>query len=353
MAVLDEFPFPLGAPMAQELLRTMADLYDTERATLRFVARFGIAGREITRGLPAEDLWQDLLTMLARKGTLREAVHATRDAFPRNPNAPLLNALLADDPGADNAAGVLPPKRAPVDFDASITAKDEALLFRDDLTMGLGDVPKLIDTLNRMLMLAPAVCLLRAQNANAEQIATGFRITTDLVLSNHHVLCPAGSVATKVVADFGFEVDADGKSLPVTSLVGTADAITGEKADDWAVVRIGGMQPEWPVVPLDDAPAPKVGDRAYILQHPNARQKRLGFVRNAISDVDERSVRYLTDTEPGSSGSPVFDSHGRLIALHRSGGEPIKVAGQLPIAKNEGIRINRVLERLKASKALQ
>jgi V8-like Glu-specific endopeptidase len=219
--------------------------------------------------------------------------------------------------------------------------------------MALGDVPNLIDTLDRMLMLAPAVCLLRAQNANAEEIATGFRIRTDLVLSNRHVLYPAGNVATKVVADFGFEVDADGKSLPVTSLVATADTITGEKADDWAVVQIGGMQPEWPVVALDDAPAPKVGDRAYILQHPSARQKRLGYVRNTISDVDERSVKYLTDTEAGSSGSPVFDARGRLIALHRRGGEPVKVAGQLPVAKNEGIRISRVLQRLKAVKILQ
>ena len=51
------------------------------------------------------------------------------------------------------------------------------------------------------------------------------------------------------------------------------------------------------MLPLDAASAPKAGDLAYILQHPNGQQKRLGFVRNMISEVDDGVVRYLTDTE--------------------------------------------------------
>ena len=102
-------------------------------------------------------------------------------------------------------------------------------------------------------------------------------------------------------------------------------------------------------MPLDGGPAPKVGDLAYILQHPGGQQKRLGFVRNMISDVTPGVVRYLTDTEPGSSGAPVFDASGRVIALHHKGGTPQEVLGKPPVAKNEGIRISRVLERLKAT----
>src|ERR1700730_6494858 len=84
-----------------------------------------------------------------------------------------------------------------------------------------------------------------------------------------------------------------GKRLAVRSLAGSLDAIKGEKDDDWAVVKVTDMNSEWPVIALDPVPAPKVNDLTYILQHPNAQQKRLGFVRNRITDVDERVVRHL------------------------------------------------------------
>jgi hypothetical protein len=203
-----------------------------------------------------------------------------------------------------------------------------------------------------MIAIAPAICLLRVDNPLGTFFGTGFRIGEDLILSNHHVLFPKNIVATKVQADFGFDVDAGGASIAVTSLPGTVGTIRGEKPDDWAVIRIPGMKPEWPILPLDAAPAPAVGDLAYILQHPGGQQKRLGFVRNTISDIDDGVVKYLTDTEPGSSGAPVFDIAGRLIALHHAGGRPVEVAGKPPVAKNEGIRISRVLARMKASGAL-
>jgi len=94
---------------------------------------------------------------------------------------------------------------------------------------------------------------------------------------------------------------------------------------------------------------PSVNDNAYIIQHPGGQHKRLGFVRNTVSDVADRVVHYLTDTEPGSSGGPVFDEQGQLIALHHRGGTPTEVAGKPPVSKNEGIRIDRVHEGLKAA----
>jgi hypothetical protein len=53
-------------------------------------------------------------------------------------------------------------------------------------------------------------------------------------------------------------------------------------------------------------------------------------------------VRYRTNTEGGSSGSPVFDQNWQLVALHHAG-DPSWVAKY-----NEGIPISLILAQLKA-----
>jgi hypothetical protein len=97
-----------------------------------------------------------------------------------------------------------------------------------------------------------------------------------------------------------------------------------------------------PVLGLAGAPVPNDGDRAFIVQHPDGRQRRLGFVRNVITAVTDDRVQYLTDTQPGSSGAPVFDAQCRLIALHHRGGTPTQKTGKAPLTKNQGVRISRV-----------
>jgi S1-C subfamily serine protease len=348
MGILDEFPYPFGQPMAQELMRMMAGLYRTQREAELLTEPLGVDPLEITPDLSPVELWHDLLLMLARNGKVRPAVEAARKRAEGNSRAPFLDALLADKTAPVSAQSVGDDGKP--DFDDTVTTP-EALLFFDDLTMPVGQVSNLIGTLGKMVAIAPAICLLRVRNVFGEFYGTGFRIGKDLILTNHHVLFPKNTVAASVHADFGFDVDVNGKSLAVTPLQGTVDSIKGEKPDDWAVVKVADMKDDWPVIALDDAPAPKAGDLAYILQHP--QQKRLGFVRNTISDVADGVIRYLTDTEPGSSGAPVFDAKGRLIALHHAGGRPVEIAGKPPVAKNEGVRISRVLERLQAGDVLR
>jgi V8-like Glu-specific endopeptidase len=70
----------------------------------------------------------------------------------------------------------------------------------------------------------------------------------------------------------------------------------------------------------------------------------VAYTRNRITFVDNRIVQYLTDTDVGSSGSPVFDEKGSLISLPHAGGRPQEVAGQAPLKKNEGIRIEPILK---------
>ena len=118
--------------------------------------------------------------------------------------------------------------------------------------------------------------------------------------------------------------------------------------DDWAVVRaIDPLDDAWPKISLADLPVPVLQAPAYIVQHPMGQRKRVGFVRNQISYLDERVVHYLTDTDVGSSGSPVLDAAGRLIALHHRGGRPQETPGKPPLRKNEGVRMSRIAAALK------
>ncbi|MEU4445450.1 hypothetical protein AB0K14_26485 [Actinosynnema sp. NPDC050801] len=63
---------------------------------------------------------------------------------------------------------------------------------------------------------------------------------------------------------------------------------------------------------------------------------------------DDRKVHYLTDTQVGSSGAPVFNATGDLIAVHHAGGRPQEVAGKPLMRKNEGIRASRIASALAA-----
>jgi len=125
--------------------------------------------------------------------------------------------------------------------------------------------------------------------------------------------------------------------------------IEGDPADDWAVIRTAApLDPAILTLPLTAFADPVREAPAFIVQHPGGDRKRVAYVRNQITDFDDQVVHYLSDTQSGSSGSPVLNEDGKLVALHRIGGRPQEVAGKLPLRKNEGVRISRILEGLEA-----
>src|SRR5262249_56211018 len=48
-------------------------------------------------------------------------------------------------------------------------------------------------------------------------------------------------------------------------------------------------------------------ERVTIIQHPGGHYKKISMQNNFVAYADDRVVQYTTSTEPGSSGSPVFD----------------------------------------------
>jgi V8-like Glu-specific endopeptidase len=63
----------------------------------------------------------------------------------------------------------------------------------------------------------------------------------------------------------------------------------------------------------------------YIIGHPSGRDLELSLQDNYLLACNEMLMHYRTPTEPGSSGSPVFESNAwEVVALHHKGKEKMK-----------------------------
>ena len=82
------------------------------------------------------------------------------------------------------------------------------------------------------------------------------------------------------------------------------------------------------------------GLRLNIIQHPRGRKKEVVVQQNTLTDVHANVIHYYSDTDYGSSGSPVFNNTWDLMALHHAR-KPSENA-------NEGIRIDKIVADLRA-----
>jgi Trypsin-like peptidase domain len=346
MALLDELHYPWHEPLARQLHRTLVDLYPSNQAAVLLAGEAGVDTSSIFQQQPVMFLWKEIVDAAAQGNFLPELVRRALDRLsPVHPSRPFLEELLAGENPAVSAEPRSVDGAPSFLHDDDTVSEPEAKLFGDDLTLPVGQVPGLITALGNALAVAPSVCKLTVGFSPGEQFGTAFRIAPDLLLTNWHVVhrLGDGAPAVKVSAEFGFDDDAQGVPLAPKVVRCNAVPMASDHADDWAVVRATDpLTVAWPAVSLANVAVPAVNGPAYIVQHPMGQRKRIGFVRNQISYVDDRVVHYLTDTDVGSSGSPVLDAAGRLIALHHRGGRPQETVGGAPVRKNEGIRMSRI-----------
>jgi hypothetical protein len=333
-------PYPWHLPLARDLQKRLVNtFYESDEI------------RQLIRGANAPDwlrisfsrtpyqIWVDILNLAAQEGSLRILLQFIVDEgkVTKTLSAFVKDLLEEKTPPADPSPGG--GREGPA-FSDGIT-KEEALLFGEDLSESVGVIADLIAGVERVMKWKPAVCHLSVTaDDGGVWIGTGTLLTGNRILTNHHVLYPLARPATAVVVHFNYESDAAGAMIASTVVAGDVATMKSNAADDWATINV---VPPVGIIPFDlaanFAPA-KVPERALILQHPAGKPKRLAFVRNRISSVSDRRVYYLTDTEGGSSGSPVFNTAGKVVALHRAGGVPQKLIGVDPIKKNEGIRMD-------------
>ena len=87
------------------------------------------------------------------------------------------------------------------------------------------------------------------------------------------------------------------------------------------------------------------GQHVNVIQHPRGRRKEVSLQRNNLTNIYSTRVRYTSDTEPGSSGSAVFNNQWDLIAIHHAAGEWDTVNNVW--VSNEGMRIDKIVADLR------
>lgn len=215
------------------------------------------------------------------------------------------------------------------------------------LTKGI-DTMRPISFLEKGVQVAKSVA--RVVLATGE-MGSGFLIKDNLLVTNHHVL-PNANAAQDAHVEFNFQKTIDNKDAEIQSyslLPGDCfftSPLEQEGGDDWTVVRIdGNANTTWGELTLKTA-TPKKQDEVIIIQHPGGGPKQIALTHNIVAYAGERRIQYLTDTQKGSSGSPVFDLNWQVVALHHAGGLIREPGTKQSYFRNQGIHVNALLQGL-------
>jgi endonuclease I/V8-like Glu-specific endopeptidase len=201
---------------------------------------------------------------------------------------------------------------------------------------------------------------------------TGFMVSPRLLLTNNHVLQTKQDTLYSEV-EFDYQYDRFGRLLPVVNYSLEPDTffITNRNLD-FTLVAVsdnsvrGDVELKtygWNRLIGEEGKA-LIGDSLNIIQHPRGEAKQISFRSNQLLNLLDDFAHYETDTEPGSSGSPVYNDQWETVALHHSGvpkmqnGQLIAIDGsvwhdgiddphKLAWVANEGIRISRIVNYIK------
>ena len=194
--------------------------------------------------------------------------------------------------------------------------------------------------LRRILTIERQVCVIEH---GGEPRGTGFLVGPQAVLTNWHVVESAlqDKSVDRLSCRFDYRMLSD-RSVPAgTEVKLSGDAIVAarpyaaaEKTDtpdtppptalelDYALLQVPAPQADRGWISLPQA-APQLGDDAplLIVQHPKGTPMKLAMDLESSMGLDKSGfrLRYRTNTEEGSSGSPCFSMDWDLVALHHFG----------------------------------
>ncbi len=207
---------------------------------------------------------------------------------------------------------------------------------------------------------------------------TGFLVTPRLLLTNHHVLRSSDD-AVHSFAQFNYQLSGAGAVLPLEQFDLKPDVFFLTDEDlDFSLVGVaqrsaaGTALASFGYLSMIAAEGKiLVQDPVNIVQHPKGDLKQIVIRKNTLLDLPDKPpldkfAHYEADTEPGSSGSPVFNDQWEVVALHHSSvpqmnannqvldrnGKVWQQGGdedQINWISNEGIRTSRLVKFITAA----
>lgn len=238
-----------------------------------------------------------------------------------------------------------------------------------------------VSIVRRMLRLSRSVCRVMIGNQKGNSgFGTGFLVAPRIMITNNHVL-PDAATAARSFAQFNYELNEDGNALETVTFrlapkelffTSSLEPRQGDPLSglDFTIVAVeeisegGGPKLEkFDFVRLDGGLGKILdGETCAVIQHPQGDYKKIVLKDIRMITATENVVIYESDTQPGSSGSPVFGmGTAEVVALHHSGiprtdadGNWLRKDGSIALAGdpddiidwvgNEGIRISRIVD---------
>lgn len=248
-----------------------------------------------------------------------------------------------------------------VDMPERVTTRMTLIDPRDGLALerviGASDLFP-ISYLEAGLKAGKPVCRIEVRDRLARVLGhgTGFLVSPALLLTNNHVLENADA-ARFSLAQFNYETDLQMLPRPIRNFRLDPDLffMTDSKLDFTLVavepVSADGVKlSDFGFISLiPESGKVLVGEYVSIIQHPSGAPKTVAIRENEVKDVFDDFLHYATDTEPGSSGSPVFSDGWEVVALHHAG-VPDPDDSSKYVA-NEGIRISSIMRFLSAARS--
>jgi V8-like Glu-specific endopeptidase len=156
--------------------------------------------------------------------------------------------------------------------------------------------------------------------------ATGFLVSPELLLTNHHVF-ETEAMATESFVEFDFFERLNGTTRPtVIHRLQPGQFFLNDRQLDYSLVAVTPLSDEGlsstdrGFIPLiAQSGKALIGEPVNVIQHPAGAPQQIAIRNNNITDIFDSFLHYAADTEPGSSGSPVFNMQWELAALHHSG----------------------------------